>query len=121
MVWLLGYLLYVHEECFHISFQDIFLLVIQAVVKLNDFLLPDGQLRTVRVFGKEIGERDSKSVTELLKCRDRWNIGTVDHIVQRGIGDVRLLCQTVITPVTFSAQILNVLNNICISHSSPHP
>ena len=96
------------QQPLHIGGHKIFIAAGKPVEIRKQLLVGNGQLfRHSAVFIKKFRQCDAKTLTNPYQCRYRRDIVAVKCIAQRGIADIRFLCQTVKRPVSFLTKLCN--------------
>ncbi len=89
------------SHCFHEVKQKVLLPFSEGTPPRKKSTLLIGQLCWINLIGKELRQGDAKCSTHRLKCRQCRSIVPVKHICDRGMGEIGLLCKSIVCPATF--------------------
>ncbi len=88
------------SHCFHEVEQKIFLPLSERTPPRKKSALLIGQLRWINLIGKELRQGDAKRSTHRLQSRQRRSIVPIKHICDCGVGEIGLLCKSIVCPAS---------------------
>lgn len=92
------------SHCFHKVEKEFLLFIGQRIPPRKQGALFIGKLPRLVSFCEELCQGYAESIADRFKCGKRGRIVSVEHIRDRGMGELRFLCKPVIRPSAFFHQ-----------------